>query len=131
MIIGGAIFQGVFLVMFALSSWYSVSLLALFFMGIGAATFSVASQSAIQLLVDNEFRGRVMAIFGLTHMGVRPLGEMQFGGMAAIFTAPIAATVGGAMVVAFTLLVVRPNRYVKELSATPAEVSGRGGTYRR
>ena len=123
LIIGGGTFQGVFLVLFAISSWYSVSLLALFFMGIGAATFSVASQSAIQLLVDNEFRGRVMAIYGLTHMGVRPLGEMQFGGMAALFSAPIAATVGGAMVVAFALLVARPNRNVKELSATPSEAA--------
>ncbi len=119
MIVGGATLQGALLILFALSPWYAVSLASLVLMGIGASIFSVASQSALQLLVADEFRGRVMGIWGLTHTAVRPMGEMQFGAMAALLGAPIAVAVGGSLLVAFTLVVAGPNRRLKEMSATP------------
>ena len=122
MIIGGTLLQGAFLVIFALSSWYAVSLLALVIMGIGASLFSVATQSTLQTLLANEFRGRVMALWSLTHIGLRPAGEMQFGAMAALLSAPIAVVIGGGLVMGFALLVAGPNRRVKEISATPVEV---------
>ena len=124
MIVGGLVVQGALLALFALSSWYPLSLLALFLMGIGSAQFNIAAQVTLQFLVADEFRGRVMSVWELTHMGVRPLGEIQVALVATLFTAPIAVMLGGTLVVAFALLVAAPNRQLRKLRNISAESTG-------
>ncbi len=99
----GAVTMGVFSIAFALSEWYWVSLGLLFAYGTGASMVNVAVQTNLQMLVANEFRGRVMGIWSMVHTSVRPVGELQFAGVAALASAPIAAIVGGVAVLAYTL----------------------------
>lgn len=99
----GAVTMGVFSIAFALSEWYWVSLGLLFAYGTGASMVNVAVQTNLQMLVANEFRGRVMGIWSMVHTSVRPVGELQFAGVAALASAPVAAIVGGVAVLVYTL----------------------------
>ncbi|MDE2836442.1 MAG: MFS transporter [Chloroflexota bacterium] len=103
LLVGGAVTMGVFMVAFGLSQWYEVSLVLLFAYGMGASMLNVGVQTNLQMLVANEFRGRVMGIWSMVHTSVRPMGELQFAGVAAVATAPIAATAGAVAVLAFAL----------------------------
>ena len=100
---GGAVTMGVFMVAFGLSEWYWVSLGLLLAYGTGASMLNVAVQTNLQMLVANEFRGRVMGIWSMVHTSVRPMGELQFAGVAAVVTAPFAAITGAVAVLAFAL----------------------------
>jgi hypothetical protein len=115
--VAGSMCLGLFMVLFALSRWYPLSLL---FSATGAALFNVAVQTSLQLLVPDTFRGRVMGIHGMVHSGVRSLGEMQFAGLAAIASAFLALLFGGAMVIGFAMLFTAPNRLVRELDDAPS-----------
>lgn len=99
----GGVTMGVFMLAFALSEWYWVSLGLLFAYGTGASMVNVAVQTNLQMLVANEFRGRVMGIWSMVHTSVRPVGELQFAGVAAVASAPVAAVVGGVAVLAYAL----------------------------
>jgi MFS family permease len=120
--IGGGIALGVFLIMFALSTWYPLALVFLALTGVGGSVYNVGIQSSMHMLVPNEFRGRVMGLWGMTHTSIRPVGEMQFAGVAALVSAPFALALGGVAVLAFVLLVVAPNRHVRELRRSAERV---------
>ena len=100
---GGAVVMGVFMVAFALSEWYWVSLGLLLAVGTGASMLNVGVQTNLQMLVANEFRGRVMGVWSMMHTSVRPMGELQFAGVAAVVSAPFAVVVGGVAVLVFAL----------------------------
>ena len=82
--------MGVFMAAFAFSEWYWVSLGLLFALGTGASMLNVGVQTNLQMLVANEFRGRVMGVWSMMHTSVRPMGELQFAGVAAVVSAPFA-----------------------------------------
>ncbi len=128
----GSLMLGVSAILFGLSQWYLVTLAVLWISGVGSSIFGVASQSCLQLMVPDEFRGRVMALWAMTHSGVRPVGEVQFALVAALTTAPFALVAGGVAVLAFVFLAVLPNRSLRHLNITEAhapgtEVGGRRG----
>ncbi len=100
---GGPAAMGAFMLAFALSDFYWLSLGLLFAFGSGASVLNVGVQTNMQMLVANEFRGRVMGIWSMVHTSVRPVGELQFGGMAALLSAPIAVAAGAGAVLAFAL----------------------------
>ena len=99
----GALTMGVFMIAFGLSDWYWGSLVLLFAYGTGASMLNVAVQTNLQMLVANEFRGRVMGIWSMVHTSVRPVGELQFAGIAGLVSAPVAAVAGGVAVLAFAV----------------------------
>ncbi len=134
-IVAGSAVLGAFVFLFTLSSWFPLSLVLLGLAGIGASAFNVAAQSALQLMVPDELRGRVMGVYGLTHTGIRPLGETQLGVMAALVSAPFALGLGGILVLAFAFLIAAPNRRIRGLSAASVTVdavasSAEGGASR-
>lgn len=115
--VAGSLCLGLFMVLFALSRWYPLSLLFLGLSAAGSSLFSVAVQTSLQLLVPDTFRGRVMGIWGMVHSAVRSLGEMQLAGLAAIASASLALLFGGAMVIGFAVVFTASNRLVRELDA--------------
>ncbi len=123
----GAALQGTALIVFAFSRWSVVSFLALPLAGVGFSLFNVTAQSTIQLLVPDEFRGRVMGVWGMTHSVVMPIGRMQMGAVASfsessmagvlgrVAGTPFAVALGGLLVVAFALVAVAKNPQVRRL----------------
>ena len=101
--LGAVIVFGAATIVFGLSRWMPLSLLALFVIG-SADMFSVyVRQSLIQLYTPDAMRGRVGAVSQLTISASNELGDAQSGFLAALI-GPVAAVVaGGAGAVAVTL----------------------------
>ena len=115
LLVAGSLMLGLSMVLFAMSTTYFLSLGLLFVLGTGASALNVAVQANLQMMVANDFRGRVMGIWSIVHTSIRPMGEIQLTGIAAAVSAPFALTVSGAMVVVFALLFAAPNRSLRQL----------------
>ena len=95
---------GVATVVFALSHWMWLSLLALAILG-AADTISVVIRfSLVQLSTPNEMRGRVGAVNFLFINASNQLGQFESGVTAALFGTMPAAMLGGVATVAIALL---------------------------
>ncbi len=128
-LVGGTVAMGVFMVAFAASTSYWLSLALLFSIGTGASVYNVAVQTNLQMLVANELRGRVMGIWSMVHTSVRPSGEMQFSALAALLSAPLAFAVSGTIIVVFALAYALPHRQMRLLRGL-REGSAAGGEER-
>ena len=95
---------GLATVVFALSSWLWISLLALAIMG-AADTISVVIRfSLVQLATPDAMRGRVGAVNFLFINASNQLGQFESGVTAALMGAMPAAVLGGVGTVAVALL---------------------------
>ena len=115
LVVAGSMALGGGVVLFGLSTWYPLTLVALWITGVGNSAFSISVQSALQLRVPDDLRGRVMGLWSMTHTSIRPLGEMHFAAVAAAATAPFALVFGGGLVLAFVLLIAVPSRAIRTL----------------
>ena len=130
MILGGAMLYGVCLLLFALAAWqsmYWVSMVILFVGGINFSLYLVGGLSALQELVPDNIRGRVMGLYGAT-WSLGPLGMAQAGFVARYFGAPLAVAVGAVAVFLVALLIYffRPDvRNFRGRQAEPAPTEAR------
>lgn len=132
LIIGGGIMSGVTVAAFGVTSEYPgyfwLAMVLMFAVGVFNTMFQTSSQTALQLMVPDQIRGRVMGFYGMTY-NIRPLGGMQAGALASIgfLGAPFAVAIGGIAVVVFAVGAAMFNRNVRNLdtllteSMAPAE----------
>lgn len=78
-----AALYGLFLLVFSFSRHPVLSAACLFVGSFGVMSFLSSSQTAIQLLVDDDKRGRVMALYSVAFMGMTPIGSLLGGWTAA------------------------------------------------
>ena len=100
----GAAGFGVFLVLFAISKSYPLSLLLAFALGVSSQFYMTTVSTVLQMNLPNELRGRVMGIYGLV-WELMPVGGMIAGGLAEFAGAPIAVASGGILVTAMALAI--------------------------
>jgi MFS family permease len=81
-------------IVFAVSSWLAVSLLALAVLGAADAISVFVRQSLVQILTPDPMRGRVSAVSSLFISASNELGEFE-SGVAARFLGPIGAAIFG------------------------------------
>lgn len=79
LILMNALMFGVGLMVFSLSSWEPLSLLVIFIVGFGMITHFAATNTLLQHIVDEDKRGRVIALYGMSFMGITPLGSLLLG----------------------------------------------------
>jgi MFS family permease len=88
---------GAALVLFSLSRslWLSAALLV----PIGGAQMvqMASSNTMLQTMAPDALRGRVIALYAMTFMGMAPLGALLAGALAGHFGAPLTVAVGGAI----------------------------------
>jgi MFS family permease len=77
----------------SLSTSIILSLLVLYITGFGMIVQFASSNTLIQTIVDDSKRGRVMALYGMSFLGITPLGSLLLG------------SISGAIGVQITLLV--------------------------
>ncbi|HWP26109.1 MAG TPA: MFS transporter [Xanthobacteraceae bacterium] len=94
-------------VVFAMSSWLALSLIALAIYGAADAVSVVIRHSLVQLHTPNEMLGRVMAINSLFTGSSGTLGEFRAGTVAALLGGVAAALIGGIGALAVALLWMR------------------------
>ena len=86
---------GVSLILFAFSKNYLLSILLLVPVGFGVMLQMASSNTLIQSMVPDDFRGRTMAVYSMMFMGMAPLGSLFAGGLAAKIGAPWTLAIGG------------------------------------
>jgi len=110
---GGAAF-GLLIIVFAYSESFLLSLVVLFLMGAANQVYMTLANTSLQLILPNEFRGRVMGLWGLT-WSLMPLGGAMAGGIAEYWGAPLALAIGGALVTLFAVVMAVTLPRVREL----------------
>lgn len=91
---------GVSLILFAVSPWFWVSVFLLLPVGYFIMLQMAASNTLIQVMVPDELRGRVMAVYSMMFMGMAPLGSLLGGALSDRLGAPMTIAIGGLVAVA-------------------------------
>ncbi|MHB0976353.1 MAG: MFS transporter [Candidatus Aquicultorales bacterium] len=100
---------GVFLILFAVSRSYVLSLFLIAGFGWSFLAGTSTINSLIQESVPSELRGRIMSIYVWMFLGLQPFGSLIFGSVAGITSPPVPIIAGGLVVIAAALLLfVRP-----------------------
>jgi MFS family permease len=87
---------------FAWSTNYHTSLVLLALVGCGGITYFNASNTLVQLSVEDAFRGRVMSLYTFMHQGTATFGSLALGVVASRSGTP-AALLSGAVACLFAL----------------------------
>lgn len=74
---------------FSLSTNQWLSMTMLYVMGFGMIAQFVSVNTLLQTVVNDSVRGRVMAFYGLSFMGVTPLGSLLFGSLGRLWNIPL------------------------------------------
>ena len=103
LLLGGAIGFGAFLVLFALSPSFYLALFFLGCVGFGSMIMMTVNNTAIQLVIPEEMRGRVMSVMMMT-FGLMPLGAVPAGVAAEAYGVRGVVVVGGLLSVVAVLI---------------------------
>jgi MFS family permease len=79
LIVGTAILFALGLMSLSLSTSSYLSLALLYFTGFGMIVQYASTNTLIQVIVDDSKRGRVMSLYGMSFLGVTPLGSLLLG----------------------------------------------------
>ncbi|MDQ2683985.1 MAG: MFS transporter [Chloroflexota bacterium] len=86
----------IFVMAFAVVAWFPLAMALLFLAGMMSAAYLALNQTALQLHVDDDVRGRVLSVYLLT-WGMLPLGQLFVGFLANLLGTPIAVVVACAL----------------------------------
>ena len=90
-----AVLFGIGLITFSFSRFLWLSLLLLLFAGCGMMVQMASSNTLLQVLVDDDKRGRIMAFYAMAFMGMAPFGSLLAGSLAGLIGAPHTLFIGG------------------------------------
>ena len=93
----GAVILGIAEIAAASLNLDPVALVAMAFVGFGAISMGATGNTAIQLHVPDELRGRVMSVYTTVFVGATPIGGLIMGGVASRFGVNVALGLGGAV----------------------------------
>ncbi len=80
-LIGGLFISAIGIIVFGLSRWMLLSMLAQLVIGAGLTNFRASNNTLVQLFVSDDLRGRVMSTYQLAAVGMTPLGALEVGYM--------------------------------------------------
>ncbi len=90
---------GVALLAFALTPVFRLALPLLLLIGLALTTLVAAVNTFIQTQVPDALRGRVMALFSVTFIGIAPIGNLMAGGLAHVAGVQLTVACCGAICV--------------------------------
>lgn len=112
-----ALMAGSGLVAFSLSSHPVLSIFLIFFTGFGMIAQFAAVNTLLQHIVDDDKRGRVVALYGMSFMGITPLGSLLLGSVSPWAGVQITLVASGVFCLLAALI------YFKRLPIIQKEVS--------
>ena len=104
-IIGGTIVFSISIFLFGYTTNLLTASVLLFFSGFGLISFASTSNSIIQRLVKQEFRGRVMSIYVLMFIGLTPIGNFQIGLVSEHFGTSFALRAGSVIILICSVII--------------------------
>jgi hypothetical protein len=84
---------GLGMVAFSLCTWLVVAFVPLFFAGFGYLASNTAATTRLQLGVRESQRGRIMALWSIAFLGMRPFASLVDGAVASAFGVRVAGVV--------------------------------------
>jgi MFS family permease len=102
------VFSGLLLgaayIAFALSPWFAVSMAVMPVIGYSMMRQMASANTTIQTLIPDEYRGRTMALYSMTVVGLGPFGSLASGALAGRFGARFTVILGGLVVGAASIV---------------------------
>jgi len=92
-----ALLTGAGFCFFACSSIFYLSLAVMPLIGFGVMRQLASANTLIQTLIPDEFRGRTMAFYTMTVVGLGPVGSLAAGALAHAFGARLTVAAGGSL----------------------------------
>ena len=83
------------LIGFSLSRWTPLSMVFIFFAGMGMMVHLASGNTVLQTIVDEDKRGRVMSLYTMAVAGMVPFGSLFSGFLAGYLGAPATIAIGG------------------------------------
>lgn len=105
------------LIAFSLSNNPILSIILIFFTGFGMIAQFAATNTLLQHIVDDDKRGRVVALYGMSFMGITPLGSLLLGSVSPWAGVQITLVASGVFCLLAALI------YFKRLPVIQKEVS--------
>lgn len=99
---------------FTTVSWLAMMLL--FVTGFGMIVQFAATNTLLQTVVAEDKRGRVMSLYGLSFMGITPLGSLLIGSLATQFGVPATLFVSATICLLAAVLFLRRVKVVKGMA---------------
>ncbi|MFC2035301.1 MFS transporter [Chloroflexota bacterium] len=115
LLLGFGLVFGVTLILFSISSVFSLSLVILVGVGIGSTGYMALNNTLIQLKTPSEMRGRVMSLFMMT-VGLVPLGTLPSGAIAEVTGVAPVVGVSGAILLVFMVVMALTQPRVRKLT---------------
>jgi MFS-type transporter involved in bile tolerance (Atg22 family) len=92
--------MGCGLLVFAASRWFELAMAAMLVVGFSVFRQLAASNTMIQGRIDDEYRGRIMALYSMMAVGTLPVGHLLAGVAAKLAGARWTVAAGGAVCLA-------------------------------
>ena len=125
----GLVSGGLGMGLFAWSRWLPLTLAMGFLAGFGLILYVASTNTMIQLIIEDRFRGRIMSLYTLMFIGTAPLGALLAGAIAQHAGAPAATSVcaaillGSALWVSYRLRVIREREEKAAAAALPERMA--------
>ena len=103
------------LVLFSLSKDMLFSLIALMLVGASSVTAIALINTILQIIVPDEFRGRVMSVFMLTFAGLMPFGNLLAGALSEIWGVSLVVTASGIICTTFFVIIALVYPQIRDL----------------
>lgn len=107
---GGTLF------LFALSPWFLLALPLVLIADVFASIFTTVNGTAIQMLIPDEVRGRVMSLMMMT-FGLTPLGTVPISVAAEVFGAPAAVAGASLVMMVIAVIIYAVSRSLRDINA--------------
>ena len=101
------------LILFAFSTNLHFSMLALAATGAGMLLSGTGTNSALQTIVPDALRGRVLGFYGMMFMGMAPIGSLLAGWLGGVIGAPKTVAIGAALCIVAALVFNRKRPVVR------------------
>jgi len=93
---------------FAYTTTLAMAYVLLFATGLAMITFNALSNGVLQLLVEEKYRGRLMAFYSLVFVGLsQALGSFAMGALARVVTAPHAIAISAVLLMLASLYALK------------------------
>jgi MFS family permease len=105
------------LFLFAISPWFLLAMPLVLIADVFASIFTTVNNTAVQLLIPDEVRGRVMALMMMT-FGLTPLGTVPVAAMAQAFGAPTAVAIAAVVTAGLSVAIFALSKALRGIDAT-------------
>ncbi|MEP6872712.1 MAG: MFS transporter [Anaerolineaceae bacterium] len=111
---GGTLF------LFALSPWFLLALPVVLISDVFASIFNTVNNTAIQVLIPDAVRGRVMSLMMMT-FGLTPLGTVPISAAAQAWGAPVAVAGASALTIVIAVMIYLLSGALRSIDQTAAQ----------